>query len=584
MSALLHYQYARLQHRDEVRLLILAPGRGWDEIHCNLKPARLSMESTPDFEALSYAWGNSSATRFVICDGKKLPITESLHVALRHLRLSDRDRCLWADGVCINQSDERLEKNHQLPLMGRIYSEAERTLIWIGQDSENKAQKAFRQVSIVSSYISSYKKQKGKTVQQFRDHIRCRIGQKDIEKWAIEFMNDIAPIFAKSWFTRLWVVQEVFLAQDAVLMFGNHHIPLERLRRVAKQLNKLDEVNKNQQNIDMVSFRNLVRIGMIRKGVRRLPSIGNERPCPIILELFRFTEGYEFSNDRDRIYALLGMTDNSDFQADYNLSVGETYVRFSKWVLDCSPALSLLSYARGTSDAGSSDIPTWSPSPHMASLPVTLLHVEHFNASGDGNGQDRRTWRPVCVSDELRLKGSIIDSVWKRGDTWINAAPLDLKRNCLKQCANIAQIINSSGNKRYKRFCRAMTLEINAQWSKAPQEQSTLFHRYFQAITSGAERVSVEDEEEVERITALLSTWARCRYFCVTEQDRFAWVPTQARVGDEICIFRNARVPHVIRWHQDGTYVLVGECWIEGLMEGEALELPTFEWKDIVLV
>jgi hypothetical protein len=574
MSSLPLYQYPRLQHPDEIRLLILAPGSGWDDVRCKLEPFRLSTKPTPEFEALSYAWGESSATHIVICNEKKLLITESLHLALRHLRHPDRGRCLWADGVCINQMDDKLEKNHQLPLMGTIYSEAKTTLVWIGEDSEQQAHKAFQEISIISSYQSKG----GKTAQQFRDYVRGRIEEMDFEVWVVEKMNTIAPIFAKPWFTRLWVVQEVFLSRNALLLFGKQKISLNGLRRVTKLLNKLDEVNKNQQNIDMVSFRNLVRIGHICKGVPRLPSVRNEMPCPVILELLRFTEGFKFSNERDRIYALLGMTADSNFHADYTLSVRDTYLRFAQWVLGLSPALSILSYARGPSDFECS-IPSWSPSPHMDGLPITLLHVDYFKASGEGSCEEKEKFRPICVDSELRLKGKIIDSVWRKGETWTNAATIDSKQKCLIQCAKIANFGNDDDI--YERFCRAMTLDISPQWRRALPEQCAWFHHYYQSMVNGSEQ---GEEEEVERITVLLSTWARCRNFCITDKGRFAWIPSQAQLTDEICIFRNSRIPHVIRWQTDGSYTLVGECWLEGMMEGEALELPNVDWRNIILV
>ncbi len=45
-------------------------------------------------------------------------------------------RRLWADQICINQKDVE-EKNSQVVMMGDIYRNARRTLIWIGQGDED---------------------------------------------------------------------------------------------------------------------------------------------------------------------------------------------------------------------------------------------------------------------------------------------------------------------------------------------------------------------------------------------------------------------------------------------------------------
>lgn len=38
---------------------------------------------------------------------------------------------LWIDAICINQATT-LEKNHQVSMMGMIYSQAECVIVWLG--------------------------------------------------------------------------------------------------------------------------------------------------------------------------------------------------------------------------------------------------------------------------------------------------------------------------------------------------------------------------------------------------------------------------------------------------------------------
>jgi hypothetical protein len=126
------YQYKSLTRDDEIRLLHLEPGSA-DDIHVTLHPVRLSEK--PSYEAVSYYWGDPNDTRVVYCGGERLHITNSLYTGLRRLRREDSVRVLWADAVCINQNDT-LERNAQVGLMSRIYSQPERILIWLGEDTE----------------------------------------------------------------------------------------------------------------------------------------------------------------------------------------------------------------------------------------------------------------------------------------------------------------------------------------------------------------------------------------------------------------------------------------------------------------
>lgn len=575
MDILLSYKYTKLQRRDEVRLLTLLPGSGWADLHCRLEHVQLL--DFPAFEAVSYAWGDASLTHFVLCEGARLTITKSLHVALRHLRHPYEERRLWADGVCINQKDDMFEKNHQLPLMPEIYSKATTVLVWIGEDEDHKAQKAFEQISGINTHLPPGRHNPTK----LRRYLRDRVGNHGIEEHVVQILKGISPVFAKSWFKRLWVVQEVCSAQNAIMVFGTAEITMDCILNVIGLLNKLEEVNNNQQHIDIAALRNLVNIGRIQRGIDTLPAIENQAPCPAVLELLRWTQGYEFSNPRDRIYALLGMTNEMTFRSDYKLNVVETYMTFANWVLRSTSALYLLSYARGTSDSDS-NIPSWCSSPNMGELPMTLLHVEHFDASRVTDNRELTSHRPISVAGELRLDGRILDHVERRGETWTNATAVEKKRRCLKVCADIAG--HGLGEKPGDRFSRAMTLDISKDWKRAPPQQCEIFQRFYEGLVNRLYQEPVHEKEEARQMSKLLSTWARCRYFCGTRKHRFAWVPMQAQCGDEICIFRNARLPYVVRLQENGTHVLVGECWIEGLMEGEALDSSRPRWKEIILV
>jgi hypothetical protein len=76
------------------------------------------------------------------------------------------------------------------------------------------------------------------------------------------------------------------------------------------------------------------------------------------------------------------------------------------------------------------------------------------------------------------------------------------------------------------------------------------------------------------------------RRFCATTNRRLGWVPRNVRVGDMIVIFYGAKVPYVIRPREVGKdegYTFISECYIRGLMQGDAFESniddPVFELK-----
>jgi len=122
------YSYTPIANPDIIRILTLNPGLPGDPLFGELHHTSLSdLEKVnagsddQDYEAISYVWGIAIYSPKFRCPGGLIPVTSNLEEVLLHVRLSDRPRRLWIDGLCINQQDIR-ERGHQVKLMGRVYS------------------------------------------------------------------------------------------------------------------------------------------------------------------------------------------------------------------------------------------------------------------------------------------------------------------------------------------------------------------------------------------------------------------------------------------------------------------------------
>ena len=73
------------------------------------------------------------------------------------------------------------------------------------------------------------------------------------------------------------------------------------------------------------------------------------------------------------------------------------------------------------------------------------------------------------------------------------------------------------------------------------------------------------------------------RKFCSTNHGCIGLVPRTTQNGDLIAIFLGADVPFVLRSTSVETYELVGECYIHGIMNGEAFEGRHDHVGDIIL-
>ncbi|KAE8443521.1 hypothetical protein EG329_001761 [Mollisiaceae sp. DMI_Dod_QoI] len=123
--------YRRLHSSsDEIRVLVLRPGEGDAPICASLTPTKL--HSNLQYEALSYVWDDMNSLGVEV----EVQIMTNLESALRHLRLKDRSRILWADAICINQNDPN-EKVHQIRNMGDIYRKASSVCMWLGEEAND---------------------------------------------------------------------------------------------------------------------------------------------------------------------------------------------------------------------------------------------------------------------------------------------------------------------------------------------------------------------------------------------------------------------------------------------------------------
>ena len=73
------------------------------------------------------------------------------------------------------------------------------------------------------------------------------------------------------------------------------------------------------------------------------------------------------------------------------------------------------------------------------------------------------------------------------------------------------------------------------------------------------------------------------RRLCITQEGYIGMAPFASRVGDIVCIFSGGSVPFVLL-EQEENYMLVGESYVHGLMDGQVLRRKGFESQDILLI
>jgi Heterokaryon incompatibility protein (HET) len=188
-----------------IRILNLYPGE-----HNDTLLGDLIVRKDENYECLSYSWGPEVGPEVenppsvgIMHSGKswQLRIRENLALALRHLRHKQATRYLWVDAICINQDDKN-EKSHQIPMMGKIYGEATNVCIWLGEKADT---------SITAL-----------------DHIRRVLDLQNLDRLVSEGRTAdwaaLSELMRRDWFSRRWVVQEIAFARSATVHCGSDSI------------------------------------------------------------------------------------------------------------------------------------------------------------------------------------------------------------------------------------------------------------------------------------------------------------------------------------------------------------------------
>lgn len=177
-----------------------------------------------DYEALSYTWGKPDGQKFPItCNGQTLMVRKNLYDALPYLarrlkQAGSPQRQIWIDALCINQSDEP-EKLDQINHMPEIYRLAREVVVWLGPGRGNDHNvAAFALIPLLARI--------GKEAMQYAFDTRQPRAEPNFLKTATPdasspVWNVLGDIFFNDWYTRLWVVQEIALAQSAVALVGD---------------------------------------------------------------------------------------------------------------------------------------------------------------------------------------------------------------------------------------------------------------------------------------------------------------------------------------------------------------------------
>ncbi|KAJ8130878.1 hypothetical protein O1611_g2749 [Lasiodiplodia mahajangana] len=317
------YRYRPLPS-GSIRLLQIMPHRDeYAPIQCHLVDYFLldpdSGKQPHLYEALSYVWGSPEKTRLVYLETGYLAITENLHAALSRLRNRTFPRVIWADAICINQDDER-ERGFQVQLMAVIYAKATCVLVWL-EEAIGRSRSS-REETITDG---------DRALEEI-----CAAVEGQSPGWVDDATRKvIVTLLNRSWFRRIWVLQEVSAARQISIMTRSLEMDGFAFYSGLKALNFSCEDSEMQCRIGSALY--LIRDANLRSKTVTPHSDKFSLDISTLGQLIDMYHNREATDSRDKVYALLGMSNDGHsvggLSPNYEISWKHLFRQFVNFIV-----------------------------------------------------------------------------------------------------------------------------------------------------------------------------------------------------------------------------------------------------------
>lgn len=611
-DSILDFRYPVLRNtKTGIRLAHIQPGSGTRAISIDLIEDFVTGSDRTPYDALSYTWGDGAREKSVFCNGKRLPVTKTLCEALNRFRHPTDVVTLWVDWICVCQERVR-ERNAQVKMMGEIFKSARKVIVWLGDDYDDS--RAGMQLAKQLLHIALYQPAGGLSPADLETHGLPKRGHK---RW-----KALALILRRPWFWRTWVVQEVAMNPNVELVLGSLSFTWDELELIVSLLEgQLPQAWHLDQAVTALELP-FSRINRIRlRHQSRVTSNFQAQPGaledsddaqiadydnePDLLDLLFMSRHLGASDPRDKIYALLGLGKH-DISPDYSMSPSSVFTDFALQMiglvtneashraalgLDMSAhdpavrrAMVMLSCAGRLNQRPSGSLASWVPdwSVDLQARPLIFGVGRHFSAGDTQLGL--LDWQP---DSGLQLCGKFIDTVHQAGKVKLDHNDLDSSANSHSSIAEwwreaqtiaLARVVKSPGSYAHLDAFDALRRDLKL-CSHGYYTGGEGQPRHHGNLLDDSESAS---EPEHSALRTLVLGPTRGRVMFVTGTGWVGLAPFGTIESDVVFVAVGADVPYILRACEDG-YELVGECYVQGIMDGETMSMDWIGVQDVMI-
>jgi len=555
----------RLRSGNHIRVLHIRPSsKPSRRLECELK--LINLDDAPVYEALSYVWGIDPPSITIICNGQRLKIRPELSYALVRLRLKHTTRIIWADALCINQDDNQ-EKSHQVPLMSKIFSQASKVNVWLGHGDESVIREAFQCCKLVADACKEFSLEYDEDLDTYATLAAVEVPMTVLTPIVGRGLSDL---FERPLFTRVWCVQEIKLARNALVIWGEHCLPWENVGLTARWM-----------------FRNL-EDGHISPTIGQTLNVCGIYDCdPSSWSLLQTLSGFrrfQSTDPRDKVYGLIGLVeseaDGGIMVPDYEKSVARTFTDTAIHTVTSTKHLLVFSHVEHHADYdGDDEYRSWAP---RWDLPVPTVRISPLNVipeRGACNGREAQivvTKSPadeqLCLTGFFHAKVTAVDSIFD--------ISTDSKSKGLQMYCQVVELYEGidwdapMSDVTLPVLARTLTAGLSTEAqilnpldAKSRCAHYEAFRHYLEWYRTPTADFDSLRGEPLQYHHTLMSVTKNRRFFWTDEKD-YGIGSACIREGDIVVVIYGSSVPFVLRPKGD-KYLLLGEAYVDSIMNGE---------------
>ena len=617
------YDRCHLDSVRDIRLLSLRPGNPDERIECNLLVRSMtdiiSGDNAVPYEVLSYSWYPADPIREILVytwettSLTSLRITDELHDALQRLRDLHKHRHFWIDAICINSEDIN-EKNSHVALMPNIFYHASNVAIFLGADSNDSDLAMDFVVRLIN-------------LEDFGRMEYCCTPRE---------LGALNSLMKRQWFCSRWSLQVLALARRATLHCGNAQLDLLDLATAVSLVEAANSDLVSRQYDMFGNSRGvsdfLIMFQLI-PAARLLDVMSNlfrknenwqiQGRCLSLEDLVCQVSSFRSTTPHDIIYSVLALANDAipmhtdlhksrlERSVPTNLEEKVFIVDYDKPFLDvCKDFLTHTIRSRQFLDIicrpwvpedsfKDQEKPSWLVTTKQAAYglrPDGILDWAHAdsllgptclgkkNYSASGRSKVARKWELFGTGARkgfMYVEGFVIDTVgektpyaadgiihteWLEAGDWSDKSALPPPPFWRTLCADRGPN-GSNPPLFYPQACKSA---LNQTVKGGHISTKRIVHRGENSIVASFLR----RVQEVIWMKRLIKTEGGRGE---NDLPRLGLAPHLTKKRDLICILYGCSVPVVLRKHHAGTpnehYTFIGECYVHGIMEGEAFDL-----------